>query len=127
MKIIIITFENSLKEYSYLLDSKSFLIPKNKDRLYQSEGFRFGRNFVRILNVKRVIDVDVLPTYITSAIQILDINLMCKTYKIKKTEQIKMDLSPLSSLSSDSLPFSVAQLIQKKLEEQVKKYFKGEK
>ena len=127
MKIITITFENSLKEYSYLLDSKSFLIPKNKDRLYQSEGSRFGRNFATILNVKRVIDVDVLPAYITSAIQILDINLMCKTYKIKKTEQIKMDLSPSSSLSSDSLPFSVAQLIQKKMEEKVKKYLKGEK
>lgn len=127
MKIITITFENSLKEYSYLLDSKSFLIPKNKDRLYQSEGFRFGRNFATILNVKRVIDVDTLPTYITSAIQILDINLICKIYKIKKTEQIKMDLSPSSSLPSDSLPFSVAQLIQKKMEEQVKKYLKGEK
>lgn len=127
MKIIIITFENSLKEYSYLLDSKSFLIPKNKDRLYQSEGFRFGRNFATILSVKRVIDVDTLPTYITSAIQILDINLMCKIYKIKKTEQIKMDLSPSPSISSASFSLSLARLIQKKMEEQVKKYLKGEK
>ena len=88
MKIISITFNNSDKEYSYLLDSKSFVIPKKNDLLYRSEGFKKGITFAAILKVKNIIDVEDIPDYVTSGIKILDINLYCQTYKLEQKKDI---------------------------------------
>ena len=87
MTILKIMFPDSTsrKQYSYLFDKRSVVVPKPGDTL---KGLGYGRGSKYAfcdLKITDVEEVDIVPELVTTAIRVVDKDLTCDVYRLSDT------------------------------------------
>lgn len=100
--VVSICFENSSKEYQYLLDSNAQNVKIGTQYRIPKGVSKYGTIF-SVITVKSIKTVDVLPTVVTSGIKLNSSNYMANTYRLA-SERLKELRTPEPSQQQKVIP-----------------------